>query len=216
MKGAAWRQNLRRPEATSLIILLLVVVGFSIANDRFLSPLNISNLLAFMPELGIIALGMTLLLTSGEFDLSVGAVFAFCPVTAMLLVQNGGWALEPALLLAFLACIAVGTLNGVLVTKLGISSFLVTLSMLLIVRGLALFLTQGFPLNSWDEESWLRTLLAGQFYIGPIRFYASLIWFAALSLGDLCAQRGAGRQLDHRDRLKSKCRCGTRRACGPS
>lgn len=181
MAAAARRISLRKPEITSLIILILVAIGFSIANDRFLSPLNISNLLAFMPELGIIALGMTLLLTSGEFDLSVGAVFAFCPVTAMLLVQNGGFSLELALLIAFASCVFIGAINGFLVTKVGISSFLVTLSMLLIVRGSALFLTQGFPLKSWQEESWLRTLLAGNFYVGDIRIYASLLWFAALA-----------------------------------
>ena len=60
-----------------------------IANENFLSPLNVSNMMAFLPELGIIALGMTLLLTAGEFDLSVGAVFALAPVVVMLLVQNG-------------------------------------------------------------------------------------------------------------------------------
>lgn len=179
----AWRRALRTPEATSLAILALVLVGFTLANDRFLSPLNVSNLLAFAPELGIIALGMTLLLTSGEFDLSVGAVFAFCPVATMLLVQNGGWALGPALMVGLAGCVAIGAVNGVLVTKVGISSFLVTLSMLLIVRGSALFLTQGFPLKSWDEAHWLRTVLAGSFYLGDVRIHASLIWFGLLALG---------------------------------
>ena len=62
------------------MILAVVLVGFSLANGNFLSPLNISNMMAFLPELGIIALGMTLLMTAGEFDLSVGAVFALGPV----------------------------------------------------------------------------------------------------------------------------------------
>lgn len=176
------RLILKRPEATSFIILLLVIVGFTLANDRFLSPLNVSNLLAFMPELGIIALGMTLLLTAGEFDLSVGAVFAFCPVSAMLLVQNGGLSLELSLIIAFAATFLIGALNGFLVTKAGISSFLVTLSMLLIVRGLSLFLTQGFPLKTWDDEHWLRSLLAGSFYVGEIRVHSSLLWFGFLGM----------------------------------
>ncbi|WP_204115762.1 ABC transporter permease [Shimia biformata] len=182
MASATMSSALKKPETTSFIILVLVVIGFTLANDRFLSPLNISNLLAFMPELGIIALGMTLLLTAGEFDLSVGAVFAFTPVSTMLLVQNGGVGLELALIIAFAATFCIGALNGILVTKIGISSFLVTLSMLLIVRGASLFLTQGFPLKSWDEESWIRTILAGSFYVGGIRIYASLIWFGLLSL----------------------------------
>lgn len=176
-----WRELMRKPEASSFLILCLAIVFFTLANDRFLSPLNLSNLLAYLPELGIIALGMTLLLTAGEFDLSVGAVFAFCPVISMLLVQHAGIDLGMALIVGFALTAIVGLANGVLVTKIGISSFLVTLSMLLLVRGSTLFATQGFPLASWDGESILVTILSGSFYVGELRFHASLIWFIALS-----------------------------------
>ena len=153
------------------------LAAFAIANPNFLSPLNISNMMAFLPELGIIALGMTLLLTAGEFDLSVGAVFALGPVVVMLLVQNGGVDIGVALLIGLLVCIAIGAINGLIVTKIGISSFLVTLSMLLVVRGAALYITQGFPLKSWDQPGFFVTLLAGSFEIGPFRLYTSLWWF---------------------------------------
>jgi simple sugar transport system permease protein len=139
-------------------------------------------MMAFLPELGIIALGMTLLLTAGEFDLSVGAVFGLAPVVVMLLVQNAGVDIGAALLAGLLLCIAIGAINGVIVTKIGISSFLVTLSMLLIVRGAALYITQGFPLKSWDQPGLFVTLLAGSFNIGAFRFYTSLWWFIGLSL----------------------------------
>jgi len=112
----------------------------------------------------------------------VGSVFAFCPVTTMLLVQKAGFGLPAALAVAMLGCVAIGLLNGVLVTKIGISSFLVTLSMLLIVRGVALFMTQGFPLEAYEERTLLRRMLAGRFWVGDVRVYASLIWFAALAL----------------------------------
>lgn len=176
------RQTLRSPEFSSLVILALVVILFVANNDKFLSPLNISNILAFLPELGIIALAMTLLLTAGEFDLSVGAVFALGPVIVMLLVQNLGFGLGTALLIGLAVCILIGVINGLLVTAVGISSFLVTLSMLMIARGVSLYITQGFPLKSWDEPHPLVTLLAGRFYIGPFTVYASLIWFVVLSL----------------------------------
>lgn len=146
---------IRVPQYASLLLLVLVLGTFAALNGDFLSPLNVSNMLAFLPELGIIALGMTLLLTAGEFDLSVGATFALVP--------------------------AVGLINGVIVTKIGISSFLVTLSMLMIIRGAALYITQGFPLASWDQPGVFVTLLAGDFYIGPFRVYASMFWFAVLS-----------------------------------
>ena len=89
------RRKLRSSSLRSPAILVarrsscVVLAAFALADPNFLSPLNISNMMAFLPELGIIALGMTLLLTAGEFDLSVGAVFALAPVVVMLLVQNG-------------------------------------------------------------------------------------------------------------------------------
>jgi simple sugar transport system permease protein len=177
-----WRGALAAPQVTSLIILLLVFAGFSIANPNFLSPLNISNMLAFLPELGIMALAMTLLLTAGEFDLSVGAVFALGPVLVMLLVQQSGIDIGMALLIGMAVCIAIGAVNGLVVTKIGISSFLVTLSMLLIVRGAALYVTQGFPLRPWSEPSVFVTALAGNFFVGPFRLYVSLFWFIGLIL----------------------------------
>jgi len=178
----AWPKALTSPEFSSFVILCVVLAGFSIANDRFLSPLNVSNMMAFLPELGIIALGMTLLLTAGEFDLSVGAVFALGPVIVMLLVQNAGLGLGWALMAGLIVCVLIGAVNGIIVTKIGISSFLVTLSMLFVVRGLALYITQGFPLKSWDQPGLLVTLLAGSFAVGTFRFYTSLWWYVALTL----------------------------------
>ncbi|MET0596843.1 MAG: ABC transporter permease [Mesorhizobium sp.] len=182
-RGAArWPSIARTPQVASLIILIVVLAAFGIADRNFLSPLNVSNMMAFLPELGIIALGMTLLLTAGEFDLSVGAVFALGPVVVMLLVQSGEMGIGLALLVGLLLCILIGAVNGLIVTKVGISSFLVTLSMLLIVRGAALYITQGFPLKSWDQPGFFVTLLAGSFEVGPFRLYTSLWWFVGLAL----------------------------------
>jgi len=182
MSSANLQSALRTPEFSSLVILCAITLLFIVGNDNFLSPLNVSNLLAFLPELGIIALAMTLLLTAGEFDLSVGAVFAFCPVMTALLVQDTGMDFSLALLLGLAASALIGFCNGILVTKVGISSFLVTLSMLLIVRGAALYITQGFPLKSLEIEHWLVPALAGDFSIGSFRLYASLWWFVVLTL----------------------------------
>src|SRR5437763_15195387 len=69
-----------RPEFGPFVLLVVEVVVFSVLRPAFLSQDNISNMLAFTPELGIIALGMTAIMTAGEFDLSVGSVFGFAPV----------------------------------------------------------------------------------------------------------------------------------------
>jgi len=181
MTSSRWTKVARLPEVSSLAILVVVVVLFAVGNRDFLSPLNISNMLAFLPELGIIALAMTLLLTAGEFDLSVGAVFALCPVLVALLIQNLGMDFSLALLIGLAVTVAIGLANGLLVTKIGISSFLVTLSMLFVVRGVALYITQGFPLKSLEVDNLFVDLMAGNFYIGPFRVYASFWWFIALT-----------------------------------
>ena len=78
-----------RPEFGPFVLLALELLGFWAINHDFLSEQNISNTLAFTVELGLIALAMTLLMTSGEFDLSVGSLFGFSPVL-MWTLFNGG------------------------------------------------------------------------------------------------------------------------------
>lgn len=182
MSSANLQGAIRTPEFSSLVILCIITLLFIVGNGNFLSPLNLSNLLAFLPELGIIALAMTLLLTAGEFDLSVGAVFALCPVLMALLVQDTGMDFALALAIGLTVSALIGLCNGILVTKIGISSFLVTLSMLLIVRGAALYITQGFPLKSLEIDHWLVAVLAGDLSVGSFRLYASLWWFIAFTL----------------------------------
>ena len=69
-----------KPEFGPFVLFVVEIIAFAILSDSFLSRGNISNLLAFTPELGMIALAMTILMTSGEFDLSVGSVFGLTPI----------------------------------------------------------------------------------------------------------------------------------------
>ena len=172
------RSLVARPEFGPFVLLVLEIAVFQTLNHNFLSPQNISNTLAFTVELGLIALAMTLLMTSGEFDLSVGSVFGFSAVLMWTLFNAGIASLGVAFLVTLLAAAFIGFVNGVFVTKLKIPSFLVTLGMLLVVRGTALFVTDGFPQRTWSAEgSGLAVALVGDFYIGPFRVYMSLFWF---------------------------------------
>src|SRR3954471_4911347 len=121
-----------KPELGPFILLLLELVVFTALNPDFISALNISNALTFTVELGLIALAMTLLMTSGEFDLSVGSVFGFSPVLMWTLFNSGATSLVAAFVVALLVAAAVGLINGWFVTRLRIPSFLVTLGMLLV------------------------------------------------------------------------------------
>ena len=72
----------------------------------------------------------------------------------------------------------IGVVNGWFVTALKIPSFLVTLGMLLVARGTALYITDGFPQRTWNAEGeWVASVLVGDFQAGPLRLYMSLFWF---------------------------------------
>ncbi len=174
---------IQKPEFGPLVLLVVMLVVFTSINPAFLSLTNVSNALTFTVELGLIALAMTLLMTSGEFDLSVGSVFGFTPVVMWTLFNAEVMPLAPAFLVALLVAIGIGFVNGLFVTRLAIPSFLVTLGMLLVVRGSALWLTSGFPQRTWDAgEQWLASVLVGDFYIGGLRVYMSLIWFILIAV----------------------------------
>ncbi|WP_119272973.1 ABC transporter permease [Taklimakanibacter deserti] len=171
------------PEFGPLVLLVLELLVFWSINPGFLSLQNISNTLAFTVELGLIALAMTLLMTSGEFDLSVGSVFGFSAVLMWTLFNSGVVPLEVAFLIALGVSLFIGFANGWFVTRLNIPSFLVTLGMLLVVRGTALYVTDGFPQRTWNAEgNWLADLLVGSFYIGTFRVYMSVFWFALAAI----------------------------------
>lgn len=171
-----------RPEVGPAILLVLLIVVFTSINPRFLSILNISNTLAFTVELGLIALAMTLLMTSGEFDLSVGSVFGLTPVVMWALFNGTDIPLELAFLCAITIAISIGLINGWFVTYLKIPSFLVTLGMLLVARGTALYITDGFPQRTWNASGeWLSGFLVGDIQMGALRLYMSLFWFILIA-----------------------------------
>jgi simple sugar transport system permease protein len=182
-EGGLARALIAKPELGPMVLLLVMLVVFTSINPAFLSLTNVGNALTFTVELGFIALAMTLLMTAGEFDLSVGSVFGFAPVVMWTLFNAGILPLAAAFVVAMAVALCIGLISGLFVTRLKIPSFLVTLGMLLVVRGTALWLTDGFPQRTWNAgEQWLARVLVGDFYIGGLRIYMSLIWFILLAV----------------------------------
>ena len=190
-RPAALRAFVAKPEFGPLVLLVGMLVVFTSMNTAFLSLTNIGNALTFTVELGFIALAMTLLMTAGEFDLSVGSVFGFAPVVMWTLFNTGTMPLALAFVVALVLALGIGLVSGLFVTRLAIPSFLVTLGMLLVVRGTALWLTNGFPQRTWDAgEQWLARVLVGEICMGGqgvgcaggLRIYMSLIWFVLLAV----------------------------------
>jgi simple sugar transport system permease protein len=154
-----------RPEFGPFVLLIVELLVFWSINHDFLSPLNI------------------------------GSTFGFTPVLMWTLFNSGATSLEIAFLVAMLVALLIGLVNGLFVTRLKIPSFLVTLGMLLVVRGTALFVTNGFPQRTWNAGNQpLATILVGDFNIGPFRIYASIFWFIAaiVILGYILSQTKFG------------------------
>jgi simple sugar transport system permease protein len=189
-----FRRFIAAPEFGPLILLVVEIVIFTVRAPAFISPSNISNLLAFTPELGMITLGMTLLMTAGEFDLSVGSVFGFAPIIMWTFYNTHTGSLEVGFLVAMAMAALIGFINGWMVTRLRIPSFLVTLGMQFVIRGTALYITDGFPQHTWSANSVMMNLIVGQFSVGVYRMYASLPWFILFTfiLGYVLTQTKAG------------------------
>ncbi len=131
------------------VVLILV---FAIASPVFFTPGNVANIGRQTTLVTIMAVGMTLVIIAGEFDLSVGSVMALAGVLAALAMQHFGdfWIIGAMTALAVGA--GVGLVNGLLTTMLSIPSFLITLGSLSIARGLALLVTGTRPINILDEN----------------------------------------------------------------
>jgi ribose transport system permease protein len=137
---------LRARESGVFIALFVLCVFLSFATDGFLTSVNLFNVGRQISLLGIMSVGMTFVLISGEVDLSVGSNYAFSGLlTGMLIIA--GWALTPALCAGVLAGAVIGLINGLLSTYGRLPSLIATLGMLSIVRGAALIMTNGQPVT---------------------------------------------------------------------
>ena len=171
---------LQKPEMAATLLLVLLVIFFQIRSDMvFLTYDNLRGMLGFLPEVGLVAVGVTLLMICGEFDLSVGSVFALMPMT-MAVMMTMGWAFWPATGLGLLVCAFVGFLNGWITIKFAIPSFITTLGMLFMARSMTVVISGGFPprlnMDNIPEHLFVS-------YVGPgDLFRASFVWFVVISI----------------------------------
>jgi D-xylose transport system permease protein len=138
---ARLRARLAHAELGSLpVIFGLIIIGlvFQASNDKFLTPLNLTNLMLQLAAVGTISVGVVLVLLLGEIDLSVGAVSGVCAAIMAVLNVKNGVAGPVAVLIGLLAGVAIGLLHGWWITKLRVPSFVVTLAGLLAWQGVQL------------------------------------------------------------------------------
>jgi len=137
-----------------LIIIAVMLVALTVLSPSFLTPRNLFNILNQSTPLFIIACALTLVIIGGGFDLSTGAIFGVASVSAAYLAVN----VDPlvAIIAAPLIGLALGALNGIIITAFNVHSFLVTLATSLVYRGMAILITNGklIPVRV-EEFAWL-------------------------------------------------------------
>jgi D-xylose transport system permease protein len=177
-----------------IIVLAIIWIIFQTQNDRFLSSINLTNLMLQIAAVGTISIGVTLVLLLGEIDLSVGSVSGVCAsITAVLSVKNG-WDPTLAIFAGLAAGAGIGLFNAFFICVLGVPSFVVTLAGLLGWLGLQLAVlgdtgTVNLPLDT------TITNLAGTFFskgVGWILALAGVAAFIAVGLNERIQRSRAG------------------------
>lgn len=176
-----------------IIILLLMIIGISILEPKFLSYNNIMNLLTQSSMYGILALGLLLVIVSKGIDLSVGSILAFSAVvtasisqlpnaTSKIIAGAPMVHIGISMIVAILIGAACGFLNGTLISRTGIPAFIATLGMYTAARGAALMYTAGKPVSNLNPAfNFFGSRLGGQVPV-PVLIYLIVIAFTYVLL----------------------------------
>lgn len=132
------------------VLVVFVILAFVLSGGRSLSATNLQNLMLQVSIQGIVGIGMTFTLLCGEFDLSVGAVYTFCGIIFAKCI--GIMPFLPALLITLAAGALMGLINGVVIAKMGLSSFIGTLATSYIFEGVAQLVSNGEPTSVSASE----------------------------------------------------------------
>jgi ribose transport system permease protein len=165
-----------------LILILAVGTLVSVLNPRFLSAINLANTANLVGLFGIFAIGQAFVIITGGIELSVGSVIALLGVLFVDMIANVGVPVPMALLIILLGGMLIGLVHGLLITRLGLQPFIVTLCGLLIYRGAARFFTAdataGFGFG--QSFAWLEYFTVGRLWGVPFSFIAMLILAAIM------------------------------------
>jgi ribose transport system permease protein len=146
------RRILAIPELGTLLPLLAITIFFYALNPVILSSSNVGALLRGMSYVGVIAIGMTFLMISGEIDLSVGSVAGLCAVVSAWLMKSAGWSVFPAVIAGLLTGGLAGLINGLVTVRANVPAFIATLGMMYIARGFNYLVCAGYPIYPLPES----------------------------------------------------------------
>ena len=171
---------MEKPELAAIVFLVVLTMVFHVrSNAVFLNLQNLQGMLGLLPEVALVAVGVTLLMICGEFDLSVGSVFALTPMVMGVMLANG-WPFAMAFPAGLIAALVAGFINGALTVRFSIPSFITTLGMLFVARSLTVVISGGFP-PVIPAGAMPRGMFTA--FIGPgDLFRMSFIWFVLIAV----------------------------------
>ncbi len=183
------KELLRRPELGALVGAVVLFVFFSLASTTFLQPASFATVLYGSSTIGIMAVGVSLLMIGGEFDLSAGVAVISSALTASMFSWYFSFNVWVGVAAALAVSLAVGFVNGWILTRTRLPSFIVTLATFLMLTGLNLGLTRVIgggvsspSIAAMDGFAAARTVFASAVSVGGIDVEITVFIWAALVL----------------------------------
>jgi simple sugar transport system permease protein len=159
-------------EGSIVVVTVIAVIYFGTSVSRFMTLDSFKTLLPYFAPYAIIAFGEVFVMINGEIDLSIGAVWLFIPFV-FYKISQAGIPLIPSLILALLVAVAIGTINGIFIAYIGISSFVATLGSLFILNGLTLVISHATQVTTPGASIGKVHTFAQVFGAGT---YSELFW----------------------------------------
>ncbi len=161
-------------------LFLAVFVFTALRNPQFVSAYNLENLIRWISLFGIISIGVSFVIITGGIDLSIGSLIGLTGSLMAWLLTHRGWSVPATLVTVLLLSLSVGLAHGLLITRLRLQPFVVTLCGLLLYRGIARFITDDQSQGFGNSHEGLRTIAIGKIPVGssfsiPVPFFILLL-----------------------------------------
>ncbi|WP_342757520.1 ABC transporter permease [Kineothrix sedimenti] len=147
-------------------VLILMIILASVFSPYFLDIYNLQSLIRDLAFIGMIGIGQSLLLLTGELDLSVGKIASLCGIISGMMMMHWGWNPYAALVGALILGLILGCINGLIITKLRLNAMVATIGMQGVYGGINLVMTKGKAITGIPES----VHIFGKGNVGPIPF----------------------------------------------
>ena len=187
-------RQLNKPElgAISGAVLVFVFFGLTAGGTGMFAPDGILNWSTVSAQLGLIAIGACLLMIAGEFDLSIGSMIGFAGIMIAVPTVYWDWPVWLSISFAFAGAMSIGFINGYIVVRTGLPSFIVSLAFLFILRGLTIGLSQFFTNRTIiggvrdiaeEQNDWMAPLFGGKAFQGFFQWLGDNGWIETFADG---------------------------------